>query len=114
MEDCLFCKIANNTIPAEVIYRDDDVLAFNDIRPQAPTHVLIIPKCHISTVNALTAEDSAIIAKIILTAQKIAQDADFAEAGYRLVWNCNRHGGQEVYHIHLHLLAGRQMMWPPG
>jgi histidine triad (HIT) family protein len=112
--DCLFCKIAAKQIPSTVVYEDDRVLAFNDINPQAPVHVLIIPKQHIA-VHAETSEETApLIGHMNLVAAKIAAEKGIAESGYRAVFNCNRHGGQEVYHIHLHLLGGRQMHWPPG
>lgn len=114
MTDCLFCKIRDGEIPAEVVYEDDDVLAFNDVNPHAPVHVLIIPKKHIATVNDVAAGDSAIIGKLYLAAKHIAAERDIAEDGYRLVVNCNAMAGQTVYHIHLHLLGGRRMTWPPG
>ena len=112
--DCIFCKIVNKTIPADIVYEDADLLAFNDIRPKAPIHQLIIPKKHIATVNDIAELDAGLVAKMILTAKKLAADANKATDGYRLVLNCNAGGGQEVYHLHLHLLAGRQMTWPPG
>lgn len=114
MTDCLFCKIIAGEIPADIIYEDDDVLAFNDINPQAPTHALIIPKKHIATINDITTEDLQLVGQLFYAAKSIAADKGFAENGYRLVFNCNKDGGQEVYHIHLHLLAGRAMQWPPG
>lgn len=112
--DCLFCKIINKDIPSDVVYEDEDVLAFNDINPQAPIHVLIIPKKHIATINDANDEDEKSLGKIILTAKKIAAKLGVNDNGYRLVYNVNQDGGQEVYHIHLHLLAGRQLSWPPG
>lgn len=114
MSDCIFCKIVNKELPAEIAYEDDKVLAFKDLSPQAPTHLLIIPKKHISTMNAIQEDDVALIGHIKLTAAKLAKDLGFAEAGYRVVMNCNEDGGQTVYHIHLHLLAGRSLAWPPG
>ena len=111
--ECLFCKIVNQEIPAAVVYEDDQVLAFNDINPQAPTHVLIIPKKHISTLNDIAAEDEALVGHMITVAGQIAQQQGFDQAGYRTVFNCNEHGGQTVYHIHLHLLGGKPMGWPP-
>lgn len=114
MSDCIFCKIVNKELPAEIAYEDDKVLAFKDLSPQAPTHLLIIPKKHISTMNDIQEEDVALIGHIKLTAAKLAKDLGFAEAGYRVVMNCNEDGGQTVYHIHLHLLAGRSLAWPPG
>lgn len=114
MADCLFCKIINKEINSDILFEDDDVLAFRDINPQAPTHILIVPKKHISTLNDLQQEDEGLTGKIILTAQSLAKQENIDENGYRLVFNCNSDGGQEVYHIHLHLLGGRRMQWPPG
>ena len=114
MADCLFCKIINKEINSDILFEDDDVLAFRDINPQAPTHILIVPKKHISTINDLQQKDEALMGKIILTAQSLVKQENIAENGYRLVFNCNSDGGQEVYHIHLHLLGGRRMQWPPG
>ena len=111
---CLFCKIINEEIPADIVYQDDDVLAFRDINPQAPTHILCIPKKHISTTNDISDEDEKLIGKLVSTASKLAKQLGFAEDGYRLNLNCNDHGGQTVFHIHLHLLGGRQFSWPPG
>jgi histidine triad (HIT) family protein len=111
--DCLFCKIINNEIPAQIIYEDDQVIAFNDISPQAPTHALIIPRKHIATLNDIEAGDEALVGHMIKTAAVIAEDMGFAKDGYRTVFNCNSHGGQTVYHIHLHLLGGKPMGWPP-
>lgn len=111
--DCLFCKIINKEIPADIIYEDDQVLAFNDISPQAPTHALIIPKKHIATINDLNIDDEALIGHMVKTAALIAKEKGFDEMGYRTVFNCNPHGGQTVYHIHLHLLGGKPMGWPP-
>jgi histidine triad (HIT) family protein len=112
--DCLFCNIANHTIDSNIIYEDDELVAFDDIRPQAPQHTLIIPKRHIATLNDLQADDTQLVGRMVMTAKQLAQDLGVAEQGYRLVFNCNRYGGQEVYHLHLHFLAGRQMQWPPG
>ncbi len=114
MSDCLFCKIISNEIKADIVYQDDKVLAFNDINPQAPTHVLIIPKKHISSLNDLSNDDTLTIGQLAQTAQTLAKQYKHSEDGYRLVMNCNQHGGQTVYHIHMHLLAGRQLTWPPG
>ncbi len=114
MVDCLFCKIINKEINSDILFEDDDVLAFKDINPQAPVHFLIVPKKHISTINDLQQEDEKITGKMILTAQSLAKQENIDENGYRLVFNCNGGGGQEVYHIHLHLLGDRQMHWPPG
>lgn len=112
MSDCLFCKIVSGEIPAEKIYEDEDVLAFHDIDKQAPTHFLVIPKRHITTLN--DADDAQLLGKLSLTASQIAKDLGVAEQGYRVVMNCNEDGGQAVYHIHLHCLAGRRLSWPPG
>jgi len=112
--DCLFCKIINGDIPADIVYQDDDVLGFRDVSPQAPTHILFIPKKHISTVNDLEANDAELIGKLYLAAKHVANDKGFAEEGYRLTMNCNAGAGQTVFHIHLHVLAGRGFTWPPG
>lgn len=114
MEDCIFCKIAAGEIPADKVYEDDRVVAFRDLNPQAPTHVLVIPKRHIATLNDLGADDEAEVGRMVGAARTIAADAGFAETGYRTVMNCNADGGQTVFHIHLHLLGGRVMGWPPG
>lgn len=111
--ECTFCKIAKGEL-GELIYEDDQVVAFNDITPQAPTHILIIPRRHISTINDTSQADEQLLGNMITTATQLARDNNMADAGYRLVLNCNRGGGQAVYHIHLHLLGGRQMNWPPG
>jgi histidine triad (HIT) family protein len=107
--DCLFCKIANGDIPAELLVEDDDLVAFNDISPQAPVHLLIIPKKHFATVNDLTEADTEIVSKLILCAKTLASEKGISESGYRLLFNCNAQGGQTVYHLHLHLLGGRQL-----
>jgi histidine triad (HIT) family protein len=112
--DCIFCKIIDKKIPADIVHEDDQVIAFRDINAQAPTHVLIIPRLHIETLNALGSGDSGLVSHMVLTATELASTLGLAENGYRLVWNCNRQGGQDVFHIHLHLLGGRQMQWPPG
>lgn len=112
--NCLFCKIAQGEIPASVVFEDDELLAFEDIKPQAPKHLLIIPKRHIATINDSNDQDEQLLGAMVLRAKKIAQTQGFDELGYRLVFNVNSGGGQEVYHIHLHLLGGRQMTWPPG
>lgn len=112
--DCLFCKIVDQQIPADIVYEDEHVLAFNDISPQAPIHILIIPKKHIATVNDIEAEDVEVVGKLFTTAKQLAAKLNIAEDGYRLVMNTNQHGGQSVYHIHLHLLGGRALSWPPG
>lgn len=112
--DCLFCKIARGEIPAEMIASDDELLAFKDIHPQAPNHFLIIPKKHFSTLNDTQAEDNLLLGKMLSLAKEIAIQHHLEQEGYRLVLNVNAAGGQAVYHIHLHLLGGRQMIWPPG
>jgi len=112
--DCLFCKIAEKQIPSNIIHEDEVVVAFEDVNPKAPHHVLIIPRQHIATVNDLTAEHKDLISHMILTAQQLASELNIADSGYRLLMNCNKDGGQDVYHIHLHLLGGRPMHWPPG
>ena len=114
MENCIFCQIANGNMSAKVVHEDQDIIAFRDINPQAPTHILVIPKKHISTINDISSDDAELIGKITLTAKEIAKKEGFSERGYRLVFNCNRDGGQQVYHIHLHLLGGRVFHWPPG
>ncbi len=112
--DCIFCKIAKKEIDAKVVYEDDKVLAFHDINPQAPYHILVIPKKHYSTLLDLKEEDKELIGHIYLVINKIAKDLGFAERGFRVVVNCKEEAGQTVFHIHFHVLAGRQMEWPPG
>ncbi|MBZ0221417.1 MAG: histidine triad nucleotide-binding protein [Dokdonella sp.] len=114
MTDTLFTKIVNREIPADIVYEDDEVLAFRDIAPKAPVHVLFIPKRPIATLNDLGDADALLIGKLILAATRWAKAQGFADKGYRLVSNCNRDGGQTVFHIHVHLLAGRMLEWPPG
>ncbi len=114
MTDCLFCKMVSGEIQPDVVLETEDILAFRDINPQAPTHILIIPKKHISTTNDLTAADTEVMGKLLLVAKDIAAQEGVADPGYRTVMNCNADGGQAVYHIHLHLLGGRAMAWPPG
>ena len=114
MADCLFCKMIAGEIKPDVVFEDDEVLAFRDVNPQVPLHVLVIPKIHISTVNDLTPEHASLVGGMYLAAQKIAADEGVAEPGYRMVMNCNAEAGQSVYHIHLHVLGGRPMSWPPG
>ncbi|MBA2654260.1 MAG: histidine triad nucleotide-binding protein [Gammaproteobacteria bacterium] len=112
--DCLFCKIVSRKIDSNVIFENEEILAFDDIRPQSPCHKLIIPKQHISTLNDLNEENANLVGSMIIVAKQLAEKYEVATDGYRLVFNCNQKGGQEVYHIHLHLLGGRQMFWPPG
>ena len=114
MSDCLFCKMVAGEIQPDVVFEDDDVLAFRDVNPQAPLHVLVIPKAHISTTNDLNAENVGLVGKMYLAARQIAMDEGVADPGYRMVMNCNSEAGQSVFHIHLHVLAGRPMHWPPG
>ena len=114
MSDCLFCKIVAGQIPAKKAHEDELCIGFHDIHPQAPTHVLFIPKKHVATANDLTHEDTALVGHLTVTAAKVAKELGVADAGYRLVMNCNKDGGQTVFHLHLHLLAGRQLTWPPG
>ena len=113
-DDCVFCKIANGEYGTKFIYEDEELLAFRDINPQAPVHVLIIPREHIARINQLSNLNQSLTGKMILIANKIAQAENISVNGYRLVFNCGLEGGQEVEHIHLHLLGGRQMNWPPG
>jgi histidine triad (HIT) family protein len=112
--DCIFCKIAQQEIPAKICYEDETVVAFSDLNPQAPTHLLIIPRKHVSTLNDLTDDDIYTVGYMVKTAQKLAKEMGHNSDGYRLVMNCNEHGGQTVFHIHLHFLAGRHFDWPPG
>ncbi len=112
--NCIFCQIAQGEIPATIVYQDDEIIAFRDINPQAPVHLLIIPTRHISTILDLSVGDEQLAGRMTLLANQIARTEGLAERGYRLVFNCKAAGGQEVYHIHLHLLGGRQMTWPPG
>jgi histidine triad (HIT) family protein len=114
MSDCLFCKFVSGEIEPQTVFEDNDVLAFRDINPQAPCHILIVPKKHISTLNDLTPEDGELMGKLYLAAAKVAKQEGLDEAGYRTVINCNEQAGQTVFHIHLHLLGGRRMSWPPG
>lgn len=114
MSDCLFCKMVSGEIAPDKVYEDGDVLAFRDINPQAPLHVLVIPKIHITTLNDVDEVNAAILGKMYLAVKKIALQEGVAADGFRTVMNCNQDGGQTVFHIHLHLLAGRALQWPPG
>jgi histidine triad (HIT) family protein len=114
MTDCLFCKIVSGQIPAALVYDDADVIAFSDINPQAPLHALIVPRRHIATLNDLAPEDDALVGSMFRAAAALASKNGYAARGYRTVFNCNREAGQTVFHIHLHLLAGRGLSWPPG
>jgi histidine triad (HIT) family protein len=114
MTDCLFCKIVAGQIPAAVIYEDTDLVAFTDISPQAPMHVLIVPRRHIATLNDLGPDEDRLAGSMLRTAAALAKEHGYADRGYRAVFNCNREAGQTVFHLHLHLLAGRGLGWPPG
>ncbi|MGD8380454.1 MAG: histidine triad nucleotide-binding protein [Gammaproteobacteria bacterium] len=114
MADCLFCKMASGEIEPDIVYQDDDVLAFRDINPQAPTHVLVVPRTHISTINELENEHAELVGRLYLVAAKVAKQDGIAESGYRTVMNCMEGAGQSVFHLHLHVLGGRRMDWPPG
>jgi len=113
-EDCLFCKIIAGDIPSNKVYSDDDVYAFHDINPAAPTHILVIPKKHLSAVNAASDADETLIGRLVLAANRIAEQEGLTEEGFRYVINTGEKGGQTVHHLHLHILGGRQMNWPPG
>jgi len=112
--DCLFCKIRDGLIPAKIVYRDERCLAFEDIQPQAPTHLLFIPTEHIPTLNDLTPEQRESVGHLLFAAAKVAKERGHSESGYRVVMNTNRDAGQTVFHVHLHLLGGRPLEWPPG
>jgi histidine triad (HIT) family protein len=114
MSDCLFCRVVAGQIPASIVYQDDRLVAFNDINPQAPLHVLIVPRRHVATLNDLQAADDGLVGEMIRRAAAIAAERGHSDAGYRTVFNCNADAGQSVWHIHLHLLAGRNLRWPPG
>lgn len=113
-EDCLFCKIASGHLPATIVHEDDRCVAFEDLNPQAPVHVLVVPRAHVSSLNEMDAEDEPLVGHLVAVARDIARERGHAAAGYRVVMNCNAAAGQSVFHIHLHLLAGRQLAWPPG
>ena len=114
MAECLFCKIVAGTIPSKKVYEDDEVLAFDDIQPQAPVHVLVIPKKHVATLNDLSPEDDALSGKLLRVAARIAKERGIAERGWRATVNVNRDAHQLVFHVHLHLMGGRSFRWPPG
>ena len=114
MDSCLFCKIAKHEIPSKIVFEDENNIAFEDINPQAPTHILVIPRKHIETLNSISEEEQLLLGRMVYTAVAIAKDRKISSSGYRLVWNTNRGAGQSVFHIHLHLLGGRAMAWPPG
>ena len=114
MTETIFDKIISREIPSDIVYENHNFLAFKDINPQAPVHILIIPKKRIETINDIKEEDTQVLGEMILIASNIAKKLSIAEDGYRLVFNCNEYGGQSVYHIHLHLIGGRKLIWPPG
>ncbi|MFH1305278.1 MAG: histidine triad nucleotide-binding protein [Candidatus Omnitrophota bacterium] len=114
MENCLFCGIAAGEIPADIVYKDEEILAFRDIRPQAPVHVVLIPRRHVATLNDISGKDTAVLGRMFDVAREIAVGNNVAVEGYRIVVNCNKTAGQEVFHLHMHLLGGRKFSWPPG
>ena len=114
MSDCLFCKIVAGQIPGNIVHQDDQLIAFKDINPQAPLHVLIIPRRHIASLNDLSPEDDDLVGEMVRRAAAIAREHGVADRGYRTVFNCNADAGQSVFHIHLHVLGGRGLSWPPG
>mgnify|MGYP001257571164 FL=1 len=114
MSDCIFCQIVSGQLSSTIIYEDELVLGFEDMNAQAPFHFLFIPKKHITTLNDISDLDQSIVGQLIIAASKVAKQKGFAEDGYRTIFNCNEHGGQTVFHIHLHLLGGRRLSWPPG
>lgn len=114
MQACLFCKVINGEIPSNQVYSDEEFYAFRDVNPQAPVHILLVPRKHIKRIVDFTEAEAALIGRMILVANKLAESEGLVEKGFRYVLNCNEHGGQSVFHVHLHLLGGRQMGWPPG
>jgi histidine triad (HIT) family protein len=114
MADCLFCKIIERKIPASIVHEDDHVIAFNDINPQGPVHILVVPKRHIASLNDLTADDDAIVGELVRRGAAIARERGVSAGGFRTVFNTNKDAGQTVFHIHLHLIGGRPLAWPPG
>jgi histidine triad (HIT) family protein len=114
MSSCLFCRIVAGEIPAKKVYEDDQVIAFEDINPQAPMHVLVVPRTHVPTLNDLTAEHETLVGAMVRAGQRIAAERGHAASGFRTVFNCNAAAGQTVFHIHLHVLGGRNLAWPPG
>ena len=113
-QDCLFCKIVDGGLPADIVYENDSLVAFRDINPKAPTHILLIPRRHVASMNDLQDGDESLVGDLFITAARIAADEGLADDGYRVVMNCNEAAGQSVFHIHLHLMGGRTMTWPPG
>lgn len=114
MTDCIFCKMVKGEIKPSVVLETDEVLAFRDINPQAPTHVLVVPKQHVATINHLSPDNAGLMGKLFLAAKQVAEQEGIAERGFRTVMNCNDDGGQTVFHLHLHVLGGRRLQWPPG
>jgi histidine triad (HIT) family protein len=114
MTDCLFCKIREGQIPAALTHRDEEVLAFKDINPRAPFHQLVIPARHVASLSTAVPDDAALLGRLMLTAAQLARDAGYADSGFRVVMNAGRDAGQTVFHVHLHVLAGRTLGWPPG
>lgn len=114
MSECIFCRIIEGEVPSEVVYTDDEVAAFRDVNPQAPVHILIVPRSHMPRISDVGVDDYRLMGKLIGVANRLAKDEGVAESGYRLIFNCNRDAGQGVFHLHLHLLGGRKMGWPPG
>jgi histidine triad (HIT) family protein len=114
MADCIFCRIASGEIASNIIYKDEEIVAFRDLNPQAPTHVLLIPRKHISSLDDLSADDDAIVGRLVRKASQLAGTEGIAAEGYRLVANCGANAGQSVDHVHFHLLGGRRLAWPPG
>ena len=113
-QECLFCGIVGKTVPAKLVYEDAETVAFCDIHPQAPVHVILVPRRHLARISEAVPSDAPLIGQLVLAANTVARQLGLAEDGYRLVINCNAHGGQTVYHVHVHLLGGRPMRWPPG
>jgi histidine triad (HIT) family protein len=111
---CIFCKVANHEVPARLILEEDEVLAFHDISPQAPTHILVIPRKHLTSLAHAGAEDAELLGKLMLAVRKVAKDAGLVDGGYRVVLNTGAGAGQSVFHLHIHVLGGRRMKWPPG
>ncbi len=114
MSECIFCKIVARTIPAALVYEDEMVVAFDDVNPQAPTHTLVIPRKHVASIAELQDSDGELLGRLMLAGNKIAKLKGIADAGYRIVINTGAHGGQSVFHLHLHVLGGRHLAWPPG
>ena len=112
--NCIFCKIAKKEIAADIVYEDEEIIAFKDMNPQAPVHFLFITKEHISSMNSVTEKDAAVLGRILLSIRQTAKKYNISEDGYRIVFNCNKDAGQEVFHLHAHLLGGRRFSWPPG